>query len=180
MGKWSGNNYKIIFTGPVGAGKTTAINALSDIPVVSTEKKATDETRLMKNNTTVAMDYGILRVPDGGVVHLYGTPGQDRFDFMWEVLTEGGLGLIIVINDNCASPLDDLEYYLEAFKDFIGKTALAVGINNIRADIKAPLARYHDFFGERNLTIPLFAIDARKKRDVQILTLALLNTLDVE
>ena len=75
------SQYKIIFTGPVGAGKTTAIAALSDIAPVSTAAKATDMTRDRKEKTTVAMDYGAMRLEDGGTVHLYGTPGQERFDF---------------------------------------------------------------------------------------------------
>ena len=75
---------KIIFAGPVGAGKTTAIDTISDIPVVSTEQAASDEVALRKSNTTVAMDYGVLNLDDGLRVHLYGAPGQDCFDFMWK------------------------------------------------------------------------------------------------
>ena len=58
------SQYKIIFSGPVGAGKTTAINSLSDIPPVSTEQTATDSTRLVKSTTTVALDYGLIRLAD--------------------------------------------------------------------------------------------------------------------
>ena len=78
--------YKLVFAGPVGAGKTTAVQSLSDIEVVSTESVATDETRRLKRTTTVAMDYGVMRLDNGDQVHLYGTPGQKRFDFMWDIL----------------------------------------------------------------------------------------------
>ncbi len=84
--------HKIIFAGPVGAGKTTAIKSLSDIPVMTTDEDATDMTTNRKPQTTVAMDYGLLKLEGGERVHLYGTPGQERFDFMWDILTEGGLG----------------------------------------------------------------------------------------
>ncbi|RKZ90665.1 MAG: GTP-binding protein, partial [Gammaproteobacteria bacterium] len=87
------SDYKIIFTGPVGAGKTTAITSISDVPPVGTDASASDMTKKRKGSTTVAMDYGILKLDGGEQIHLYGTPGQERFDFMWEILTTGGLGL---------------------------------------------------------------------------------------
>ena len=74
---------KIIFTGPVGVGKTTAIAALSDDPPVQTDASASDMTQDRKGHTTVAMDYGVIRLDEHTKVHLYGTPGQERFDFMW-------------------------------------------------------------------------------------------------
>ena len=97
-------NYKIIFTGPVGAGKTTAIASLSDIPPVSTEEKATDFSNPEKLNTTVALDYGKVTLEGGGCIHLYGTPGQKRFDFMWDILTTGGLGLILLLDNTRTDP----------------------------------------------------------------------------
>ena len=68
--------HKILFAGPVGAGKTTAIASISDIPVVQTEAKATDDVAMRKANTTVAMDYGTLNLDGVAKIHLYGTPGQ--------------------------------------------------------------------------------------------------------
>lgn len=84
------HNHKIIFTGPVGAGKTTAITSISDVPTLRTDEIASDMTKNRKSETTVAMDYGILNLGNGERVHLYGTPGQERFNFMWDILTEGG------------------------------------------------------------------------------------------
>jgi uncharacterized protein len=77
---------KIAITGPVGAGKTSFIRAVSEIEVVDTDRRATDETSLLKENTTVAFDFGRVTLNSGQVVHLYGTPGQSRFDFMWNIL----------------------------------------------------------------------------------------------
>ena len=81
---------KIVMAGPVGAGKTTFIRSLSEIPVVDTDEIATED--IGKETTTVAMDFGMLTL-DEIPIFLFGTPGQDRFDFMWEVLCEGALGL---------------------------------------------------------------------------------------
>src|SRR5262245_30126910 len=77
---------KIVFAGPMGAGKTTAICAISDVPPVSTEVRNTDQRVCAKEATTVALDFGQLRLEDGTVVMLYGTPGQERFSFMWDIL----------------------------------------------------------------------------------------------
>jgi len=84
--------HKIIFAGPVGAGKTTAISVISDIPIVSTDESASDMTLVRKPNTTVAMDYGLMKLDGQERVHLYGTPGQERFNFMWDDPDRGRFG----------------------------------------------------------------------------------------
>ena len=70
------------------------VQTLSQTPVVATEAQASED--IGKANTTVAFDFGTLRL-DGQELHLYGTPGQDRFSFMWEVLCEGALGLLLLV-----------------------------------------------------------------------------------
>lgn len=85
---------KLVISGPVGAGKTTFIYSLSDIAVVNTDETSTEQ--IGKAKTTVAMDYGLLTL-DGIQINLFGTPGQDRFDFMWDVLCEGALGLVLLV-----------------------------------------------------------------------------------
>lgn len=85
---------KIVVSGPVGAGKTTFIQCLSETPVVSTDEVATEE--IGKQNTTVAMDFGTLNI-DVHPIYLFGTPGQERFDYMWQVLCEGALGLLLLV-----------------------------------------------------------------------------------
>jgi uncharacterized protein len=90
---------KMVVTGAVNSGKSQFIRAISEIEVVSTERKATDdETRRLKKETTVAMDFGRIAVADDIVLHLFGTPGQKRFDFMWEILSEGMLGLVVLVD----------------------------------------------------------------------------------
>jgi small GTP-binding protein len=89
---------KMVISGAVNAGKSEFIKTISEIDVVSTERRATDETSLIKKETTVAMDFGRIAIADDLVLHLFGTPGQKRFDFMWEILSEGMLGLIILVD----------------------------------------------------------------------------------
>lgn len=88
---------RIVIAGPVGAGKSTFIKTISDIEAVSTERRATDETRLLKQTTTVAMDFGRLQFNSNMVLHLYGTPGQSRFDFMWEMLIHKAHACIVLV-----------------------------------------------------------------------------------
>lgn len=91
------NLLKIVVTGPVGAGKTTFIRTISEIDVVDTDRKPTDETAQMKSGTTVAMDFGRITLGDDMWVQIYGTPGQSRFDFMWDILIQGAHGYILLV-----------------------------------------------------------------------------------
>jgi len=94
-----GKAIKIVVTGPFNAGKTEFIRTISDIPIVSTERSISDHLKSIKDETTVAMDYGQIRL-DGDVFHLYGTPGQPRFDFMWDILSQETHVFILMI-DSC-------------------------------------------------------------------------------
>lgn len=85
---------KLVVAGPVGAGKTSFVQSLSETEVVDTNELASED--IGKAFTTVAMDFGTL-VLDSQPIYLFGTPGQDRFDFMWDVLCEGALGLVILV-----------------------------------------------------------------------------------
>lgn len=177
--------HKIIFSGPVGAGKSTALASISDIEPFTTEEYATDETRERKETTTVAMDYGLLKLENGERIHLYGTPGQERFNFMWEILTEGAIGLIILVDNMRPDPLADLQFYLDAFKDFIGENAVAVGVTRTDLEIERNDASlrigvndYQRLLSEMKITAPVFEVDAREQKDIVQLLQALLFTLD--
>ncbi len=90
---------KVVVTGPFNVGKTEFVRTLSDIPIVSTERRITDHLKSTKEETTVAMDYGQVKV-NGDLFHLYGTPGQSRFDFMWNILSTE-MDAFIVLVDSC-------------------------------------------------------------------------------
>ncbi|MGC8591469.1 GTP-binding protein [Acidithiobacillus sp.] len=176
---------KIIFTGPVGAGKTSAISALSDTPIIATDAAASDMTLNRKGYTTVAMDYGILNLDAQTKVHLYGTPGQERFDFMWDILTTGGLGLILMLDNTRPNPKKDMHFFLHAFKDFIVDVPVVIGIS--KSDIKAQPtpADYADALPEITADLqmlnpmpPIFEVDGRRKDDVKNLVMALLYSID--
>ena len=88
---------RLVVTGPVGAGKSTFIRSVSEIAVVDTDRRATDETALLKQKTTVAFDFGRLSFGPEMALHLYGTPGQSRFDFMWDILIQKAHAYILLV-----------------------------------------------------------------------------------
>lgn len=172
------SQYKIIFTGPVGAGKTTAINAISDVPPVKTDAAASDMTKNRKASTTVAMDYGVMNLAGGEKIHLYGTPGQERFDFMWDILTNGGIGLILLLDNTRADPFQDMRFFLDAFGQFINDTSVAIGVTQMDLSSTPSIEDYHAQLQGVGLKPPVFAVDAREKNDVSLLVQALLYSLD--
>lgn len=88
---------RLVVTGPVGAGKSTFIRSISEIEVVNTDRIATDETLQLKDNTTVAFDFGRLQFGSDMALHIYGTPGQTRFDFMWDILINKAHAYILLV-----------------------------------------------------------------------------------
>ncbi len=92
---------KFVITGSYAAGKTQFIRSISDIDPVSTDYDVTlDNERELKHNTTVALDFGTIAINERVSLYLFGTPGQERFDFMWEHLSIGALGYVVMV-DSC-------------------------------------------------------------------------------
>jgi small GTP-binding protein len=109
---------KMVVTGPFNSGKTEFIQTVSEIDVVSTERKITAEAEKVKESTTVAMDFGRITVDDELVLYLFGTPGQKRFDFMWEILSEGMLGFIVMIDSTRPETFREARSILETFRAY--------------------------------------------------------------
>ncbi len=105
---------KIVVAGPYGAGKTRFINTASEIETVSTEvelEKPTEE----KKTTTVAMDYGRITLDDMTQINLFGTPGQDYLDFMWEILAKGMKGFVFIVDSSKPESLAEAKNILSSF-----------------------------------------------------------------
>lgn len=173
----STENRKIIFTGPVGAGKTTAIRSISDIDIVTTDEQASDMAKSRKPATTVAMDYGMIKLGDNERVHLYGTPGQERFNFMWDILTEGGIGLVLLVDNSRKDPQQDLKFYTQAFKEFIATQQLVVGVTRMDTHRVPNVHDYRHWLDQLKIKAPVFEVDARKRDDVSLLIQAMLMSL---
>jgi small GTP-binding protein len=109
---------KMVVTGPFNAGKTEFIRSVSEIDVVSTERRISMETERIKDTTTVAMDFGRITVDNDLVLYLFGTPGQRRFDFMWEILSEGMLGFIVMVDSTRPETFREARSILETFRAY--------------------------------------------------------------
>ncbi|MCG3208071.1 MAG: hypothetical protein FOGNACKC_01672 [Anaerolineae bacterium] len=109
---------KMVITGPFSAGKTEFIQSVSEIDVVSTERKISSDAERVKEDTTVAMDFGRITVDDDLVLYLFGTPGQRRFDFMWEILSEGMLGFVVLVDSVRPETFREAKHILEVFRAY--------------------------------------------------------------
>jgi small GTP-binding protein len=109
---------KMVVTGPFNSGKTEFIQSVSEINVVSTERKISSEAEKVKETTTVAMDFGRITVDQDLVLYLFGTPGQKRFDFMWEILSEGMLGFIVMVDSTRPETFREARSILETFRAY--------------------------------------------------------------
>ncbi len=110
---------KMVITGPFSSGKTEFIRSISEIEVVSTERDLRNPAEQeIKDQTTVAMDFGRITVDDDLVLYLFGTPGQRRFDFMWEILAEGMLGFVVMVDSSKPETFREAKSILETFRAY--------------------------------------------------------------
>lgn len=171
--------YKILFTGTMGAGKTTAISSISEIAPVVTDV-ANSDTSVVKARTTVGLDFGQLTLGNGDRIRLFGTPGQSRFDFLWKILVRNALGLIILIDNSRPDPLTDLAIYLDGFADELRTIPCAIGIGRMTSHQTPDLDDYADMLAIRGLVFPLLSIDARQRDDVALLIDTLMAQLEAD
>jgi small GTP-binding protein len=167
-----GQAVKVVITGPFAAGKTTLIRTISEITVLSTERGITDETKARKNETTVAMDFGRITVDRDLVLYLFGTPGQERFDFMWEILGEGMLGYVLLLDAARPDSFAEARGILDAFRR-MAKVPFVVAVNRVTAvdDVEgARIRQALDIDG----SVPIVACDATDKESVKQVLLSLL------
>ena len=109
---------KMVVTGPFSSGKTAFVQAISEIDVVSTERAISSEAERVKEQTTVAMDFGRITVGEDLILYLFGTPGQRRFDFMWEILSEGMLGFVVLVDSAKPETFREAKSILETFRAY--------------------------------------------------------------
>jgi signal recognition particle receptor subunit beta len=126
-----GPHVKIVVTGPFAAGKTTLIRTISEITVLSTERGVSDDSRMRKPETTVAMDFGRITIDRELVLYLFGTPGQERFDFMWHILGEGMLGFVLLVDASTPKQLPDAADILATFRA-MASVPYVVAVNRAR------------------------------------------------
>jgi signal recognition particle receptor subunit beta len=129
---------KMVVTGPFNAGKTQFIDAISEIEALSTDRKTTDDSGRVKDRTTVAMDFGRITVDESLVLYLFGTPGQRRFDFMWEILSEGMLGFVVLVDSVRPETFREARLFLDQFQSYATTPFVVVANKQDIADAWSP------------------------------------------
>jgi uncharacterized protein len=167
-----GQAVKVVVTGPFAAGKTTLIRTISEITVLSTERGITDSTRARKAETTVAMDFGRITIDRDLVLYLFGTPGQERFDFMWEILGEGMIGYLLLVDAERQDSISEAAGILEAFRR-MARVPYVVALNRASGDDHELTERVRDALAIPS-DVAILACDATDKESVKNVLLALL------
>lgn len=163
---------KVVITGPFNAGKTTFIKAVSEITVLSTERQVSATSGEGEGETTVAMDFGRITVSDDVVLYLFGTPGQERFSFMWETLSEGMLGFVLLVDADAPQSYEDARQMIKFFTE-MSDVPFIVAANKVMADDEEALRRVRSDLALTDDT-PLLPVDARDRDSVKSALLGLL------
>jgi len=168
---------KLVITGPVNAGKTTMVQNLSDSQVAATDVAATDHVSQLKSMTTVGLDFGILKIDETLELHLFGTPGQSRFNFMWNILSKGAIGAIFLVDSTSDDSLVEMTKMFEYFQKNVD---LPVVVGATKQDMPGAKS-IEELKTLLNLgDTMIIPVDARKKEESKILALTLLGNALVD
>ena len=160
---------KIIVAGGFGVGKTTLVRAISEIAPLTTEAEMTSvavgidvpHAESRKTTTTVAMDFGCVTIDRSLKLYLFGTPGQDRFGFMWDSMIRGALGALVVVD---SSRMDDCYQSVDYFER--AGLPFAVAVNTFHGQMAYDLAEVRWALAV-NDRVPVVAFDARQRPSVR-------------
>jgi len=173
--------FRIIVTGSFNSGKTEFIKQISEIEPITTDKPVTEhELKEIKALTTVALDFGRLTVDEDIVIHIYATPGQERFDFIYPLLLKNALAVIILGDITDEKSIKDVVKYYRKFHS-LKRLPTVVALTKIDQKNKVPDKKIDEYLSSLPKDVPVYRINATNKEDVKrTVLLALQMLLDSE
>lgn len=168
---------KLVFAGPMGAGKTTAIRSIADTPPISTEMELSEGATAEKSTTTVAFDFAVVMLDDGTPLHVYGMPGQECFAFMRRILLQGAIGVVLVLDGSLASIGSDCSAWLTSLQESDAPPHMVIGITKTDQAPQFSLAEVRCAIRQSRQVIPVFTFDARDTEQTTHLVRALLVSM---
>jgi signal recognition particle receptor subunit beta len=165
----------VVITGPFSAGKTTLIQTISEVAIVGTDRDVTDETKSVKERTTVAMDFGRITFASDLTLFLFGTPGQRRFEVMWEILSEGMIGFILLVHAGDDRSIEEASHILDTFRQY-ADVPYVVGVTHLDEVDASEEETFAKVRKKLDLpeTVELMACDPREREHVKTLMLSIL------
>lgn len=161
------NILRLVITGPVGAGKSTFIRSASDIEAVDTDCQVTDGTRQIKRTTTTALDFGRRQLTQNLLIHLYGTPGQARFEFMWDILIRKAHIYLLLVAAHRPDEFDHARRML-SFMQLRSPAPIVIGITHMdQPDARKPEQVVRALGYTQNQSLPpIISVNANDPRSV--------------
>ncbi len=156
---------KLVFAGPVGAGKSTAILSVSSAPPVTTEQPLSDGPMGEKTTTTVALDYSYLDL-DGDILHLYGLPGQEQLSFMREIILQGAYGVILLLDANHQNISSMAAHWLSTILTINPEIKIVIAVTKSEHCCDFSINTLRKTVKEYINSAPIITIDPREKTDV--------------
>ncbi len=174
------DSYKLLFIGAPGAGKTTCVAALSDIPPLNTDVPCSGDLARIKDTTTVAMDYGEMNLAGGVRLLLYGLPGQIRFRFMFEAVSDGLVGVIILADAANRDCVTDLDAVLSEYAAQLRSYPCILALNKCREPAATLQSECAAVLRRHGIVAPQCVVDARQRQDIAGLFQLLYLLLEAE
>lgn len=171
---------KLAIIGPVGAGKTCLVHTLSEISPLTSEAKSSID--IGKELTTVGIDYGRISLDEETALGLYGVPGQERYQFIWELVNQSLWGLLILLKHDESPDYPALERLIAFFKPHETGIPTVIAITHAdqsnELEVQAITAEINGILRQKQLAAPILNIDARSK-DSSLTILSVFNAMNM-
>jgi len=171
--------HKIVVLGGMGSGKSTLVRAIAAGAVVDTDVPNSDRDGADKASTTVAMDYADIDLPNGDRLRLYGTPGQQRFDFIWPILLQGASGVVLLLDATRWAAVEELQDYVAVLRQHAADVPAVIGVSRLDLAPSFDLETCTAVAGWGNRMLPVMPVDARNREQGLSLMDVLMSEMEV-